>query len=107
MLLLILITPNWNSYNYEFKNFTSAISLAIFLTVCYTTLIKLSVRKYYLPFEQPGLYLKTCSHPVFLCIFCFVVNQGYKGITTFVVPKETDGLSFGKKEDKVWDGKVC
>ena len=62
---------------------------------------ELSVRKYYLPFEQPGLYLKTCSHPVFLCIFCFVVNHGYKGITTFVVPKETDGLSLGKKEDKV------
>ena len=62
---------------------------------------ELSVGKYYLPFEQPGLYLKTCSHPVFQCIFCFVVNQGYKGITTFVVPKETDGLSLGKKEDKV------
>ena len=27
--------------------------------------------------------------------------QGYKGITTFIVPKETEGLSLGKKEDKV------
>jgi len=25
----------------------------------------------------------------------------YKGITTFIVPKETEGLSLGKKEDKV------
>jgi len=27
--------------------------------------------------------------------------KGYKGITTFIVPKETEGLSLGKKEDKV------
>ena len=27
--------------------------------------------------------------------------QGYKGITTFIVPRETEGLTIGKKEDKV------
>ena len=27
--------------------------------------------------------------------------QGYKGITTFIVPPDTEGLSLGKKEDKV------
>ena len=27
--------------------------------------------------------------------------QGYKGITTFVVDKDTEGLSLGKREDKL------
>ena len=27
--------------------------------------------------------------------------QGYKGITTFVVDRDTPGLSIGKKEDKL------
>ena len=31
----------------------------------------------------------------------YCVLKGYKGITTFIVPKETEGLSLGKKEDKV------
>ncbi|XP_068709325.1 short/branched chain specific acyl-CoA dehydrogenase, mitochondrial-like isoform X1 [Montipora foliosa] len=28
-------------------------------------------------------------------------EKGYKGITTFIVPRETEGLSLGKKEDKL------
>lgn len=29
------------------------------------------------------------------------IAQGYKGITTFVVDKDSEGLTVGKKEDKL------
>lgn len=29
------------------------------------------------------------------------IFQGYKGITTFIVDRDTEGLSIGKKEDKL------
>lgn len=34
-------------------------------------------------------------------VLYFYVCQGYRGITCFIVPKETEGLHIGKKEDKL------
>lgn len=38
---------------------------------------------------------------VFLVFANAAPEKGYKGISTFIVPRETDGLSLGKKEDKL------
>ncbi|EDO36861.1 predicted protein [Nematostella vectensis] len=38
---------------------------------------------------------------VFLVMANVNPSEGYKGITTFIVPRETPGLSIGKKEDKL------
>lgn len=38
----------------------------------------------------------------FLCFsVCLSVCQGYKGITCFIVDRDTPGLTVGKKEDKL------
>ena len=34
-------------------------------------------------------------------VFCGLVLQGYKGITCFIVDRDTEGLSIGKKENKL------
>lgn len=34
-------------------------------------------------------------------VLSFVPLQGYKGITCFIVDKDTEGLTVGKKEDKL------
>lgn len=38
---------------------------------------------------------------VFLVFANAAPEKGYKGISTFIVPRETEGLSLGKKEDKL------
>lgn len=38
---------------------------------------------------------------VFLLFANAAPEKGYKGISTFIVPRETEGLSLGKKEDKL------
>lgn len=38
---------------------------------------------------------------VFLVFANATPEKGYKGISTFIVPRETEGLSLGKKEDKL------
>ena len=35
------------------------------------------------------------------CTLFFYFQQGYKGITTFIVDKDTEGLTIGRKEDKL------
>lgn len=48
-----------------------------------------------LSFYSPSVFTplaKTLLHVLF---------QGYKGITTFIVDRDTEGLSIGKKEDKL------
>lgn len=42
------------------------------------------------------LYLLPMLKQCYMYIF-----QGYKGITTFIVDRDTEGLSIGKKEDKL------
>lgn len=48
------------------------------------------------------MWITNAEHAGVFLVFANVApEKGYKGITTFVVPKETDGLSLGKKEDKL------
>jgi hypothetical protein len=44
---------------------------------------------------------------VFLCMANVDLSSGYKGITCFVVDRDTPGLTIGKKEDKVCYFLVC
>ena len=55
---------------------------------------KTSTRKL---FHHPVAIL--CLH-MFICFSLFLC-QGYKGITCFIVDRDTEGLSIGKKEDKL------
>jgi len=48
------------------------------------------------------MWITNAEHAGVFFVFANVApEKGYKGITTFVVPKETEGLSLGKKEDKL------
>ncbi|XP_078355727.1 short/branched chain specific acyl-CoA dehydrogenase, mitochondrial-like [Oculina patagonica] len=48
------------------------------------------------------MWITNAEHAGVFLVFANVApEKGYKGITTFVVPKETEGLSLGKKEDKL------
>ncbi|XP_073239403.1 short/branched chain specific acyl-CoA dehydrogenase, mitochondrial-like [Porites lutea] len=48
------------------------------------------------------MWITNAEHAGVYLVFANVApEKGYKGITTFIVPRETEGLSLGKKEDKL------
>lgn len=53
-------------------------------------------------FARVGIYLSGIYSPHSSCIIVSTFfSQGYKGITCFIVDRNTDGLHVGKKEDKL------
>lgn len=48
------------------------------------------------------MWISNAEHAGVFFVFANAApEKGYKGITTFIVPKETEGLSLGKREDKL------
>ena len=68
--------------------------------------MKFSATRYITIFLRRIQRLQICKIPTDVivnhCVFSFIlIFQGYKGISCFLVPRETEGLEIGPKEDKV------